>query len=144
MEKKQTIKRIAIYGESGYGPYEEAYTDKFTIERGAAKYEYLPACKTEINPIRKWTYKTTSPLFGKSFDDACCAVRDILNSGIVVFCTDVGSIKFTVTFEDGTKKSKSFFCTGDEFKECFSILKRVVPDTEYIPAVLLTSDEYQE
>ena len=56
------IIRISIKGESGYGPVDEAYSDKVTIDRGSIRYEYEPVIESDINAPRKWSYKTTSPI----------------------------------------------------------------------------------
>jgi len=68
----------------------------------------------------------------------------ILGRSDIAFCTDVGIIEFTVTFFDKTKQRKGYYCTGDEFKDYFSTIKQMVPGCEYTPAVLLTSDDYEE
>ncbi len=138
------IKRISISGESGYGPCEEAYTDKVTIEPNAIRYEYLPLCESETNPTRKWAYRTTSPIFSKLFDEVCVLVTAAMYREIIDICTDIGSINFRITHTDGKKECKTFLCPGEEFKECFSIIKKMVPDCEYVPAVLLTDDDYEE
>ena len=53
------IIRITIKGESGYGPLDEAYSDKVTIDRDSIRYEYKPAVESKINTPRKWSYKTS-------------------------------------------------------------------------------------
>lgn len=57
------IIRIIIKGGSGYGPVEEAFSDKVTIDRDSIRYEYEPIVESDINVPRKWSYKTTSPVF---------------------------------------------------------------------------------
>ena len=47
------IIRIIIKGESGYGPVDEAYSDKATIDRDSIRYEYKPVVESEINPPRR-------------------------------------------------------------------------------------------
>ncbi len=42
--------------ESGYGPIDEAYTDKVIIDRESIRYQYKPM--TESNSVRKWSYRT--------------------------------------------------------------------------------------
>jgi hypothetical protein len=58
--------------------------------------------------------------------------------------TDLGVTSFTVTYTDKTKATRDFILPGDDFKECFAIIKQMVPGCEYTPAVLLTSDDYKE
>ena len=43
------IIRIIIKGGSGYGPVDEAYSDKVTIDLDSIRYEYEPVVESEIN-----------------------------------------------------------------------------------------------
>ena len=138
------IIRIIIKGGSGYGPVDEAYSDKVTIDRDSIRYEYEPVVESDINVPRKWSYKTTSPIFQKLFTEAAAAVERILNREEEPFVTDIGVTTFTITYADKTKATRDFFLPGDEFKECFDIVKQMVPGCEYTPAVLLTSEDYNE
>ena len=56
------IIRFINKGGSGYGPVDEAYSDKVTIDRDSIRYEYEPVVGSDINVPRKWSYKTTSPI----------------------------------------------------------------------------------
>ena len=57
------IIKIVIKGASGYCCSDEAYNDKVTITSDSIAYEYIPCLESELNPKRKWSYKTDSPLF---------------------------------------------------------------------------------
>ena len=138
------IIRISIKGGSGYGPVDEAYSDKVTVDRGSIRYEYEPVVESDINVPRIWSYKTTSPIFLKLFNEAADAVEKILKREEKPFATDLGVTTFTVTYADKTKSTRDFILPGDDFKECFAIIKQMVPGCEYTPAVLLTSDDYDE
>ena len=138
------IVRIIIKGGSGYGPVDEAYSDKVTIDRDSIRYEYEPVVESDINVPRKWSYKTTSPIFWKLFTEAAVAVVKILKREEGPFVTDLGVTTFTVTYADKAKATRAFILPGDEFKECFDIVKQMVPGCEYTPAVLLTSEDYAE
>ena len=138
------IIRIIIKGGSGYGPVDEAYSDKVTIDHDSIRYEYEPVVENDINAPRKLSYKTTSPIFQKLFTEAATAVEGILNREEGPFVTDLGVTTFTVTYADKTKATRDFILPGDEFKECFDIVKQMVPGCEYTPAVLLTSEDYDE
>lgn len=105
---------------------------------------YTPVVESEINMPRKWTYKTSSPIFQKLFREAAAAVEVILNWEEEPFVTDLGVTSFTITYADKTKATRDFILPGDDFKECFAIIKQMVPGCEYTPAVLLTSDDYDE
>ena len=138
------IIRITIKSESGYCCVEEVYSDKITITKDSIRYEYNPMIESDKNVHRKWSYKTTSPIFQKLFKEAALAVEPILSWEEMIFVADSGNTTFTVTYDDKTKKTRDFFLSGDEFKECFSIIKQMVPGCEYVPAVLLTSEDYEE
>lgn len=138
------IIRITIKGESGYGPVDEAYSDKVTVDLDSIRYEYKPVLESEINVPRKWSYKTTSPIFRKLFNEAATAVESILHWDEEPFVTDLGATTFSVTYADKTKATRDFILPGDDFKECFAIIKQMVPGCEYTPAVLLTSEDYAD
>ena len=139
-----SIIRITIKGGSGYGPVDEAFSDKVTIDGDSIRYEYKPFVESEINIPRKWSYKTSSPIFQKLFGEAAAAVEDILNWDEKPFVTDLGVTTFTVTYADKTKTIRDFILPGDDFKECFAIIKQMVSGCEYTPAVLLTSEDYAD
>ncbi len=138
------IIRIVIKGGSGYGPVDEAFSDKVTIDRVSIRYEYAPVVESEINIPRKWVYKTSSPIFQKLFREVAAAVEDILKWDEEAFVTDLGVTSFTVTYANKTKATRDFILPGDDFKECFAIIKQMVPGCEYVPAVLLTSEDYAD
>ena len=141
--KKEIIK-IVIKGGSGYGPADEAYSDKVTIEQKGINYEYIPMFESEMNPVRKWSYKTSSPIYQRLYEDLKKAIVSVTEPGVEMFCTDIGSIEFIITYDDKTKFKKTFRVPGDEFKEVFSIIKKMVPGCEYVPAVLLTEEDYED
>lgn len=58
--------------------------------------------------------------------------------------TDLGVSSFTVTYADKTKATRNFILRGDDFKECFCIVKQMVPGCDYTPAMPLTSEDYDE
>ena len=134
--------RIVIKGESGYGPIDEAYTEKVTIDREAIRYEYKPM--TESNSVRKWSYRTNSPEFQNLFMEAAKAVEVILNWKQVPFVMDIGATTFIITYADKTKREREFFLSGDEFKDCYEVIKRMVPGCENTPGVLRTTEHYND
>ena len=138
------IVRVIIKGAPGYCTVDEAYKDKVTITSSSIAYEYIPETETEINPKRKWYYKTNSPLFAITFDKICKMMPEILYNDEILMATDLGPISFTVTYEDKTRDHTSYWCHGDNFYDLFKLIKQLVPDTEYVPAVLLTSDDYND
>ena len=143
VRKMKDIIRISIKGESGYCSAEEAYKDKVTITRDSIRYEYRPQYGgSETNIARNWSYKTTSSVFQKKFDELAALVPEVLTREEIPFVTDIGESTFVITYSDKSKKTRSFFLPGDEFISVFSIVKQMVPGCEYIPAVLLTSEDY--
>lgn len=128
--------KITIKGCSGFCCYEDAYDDKLTLTSSSISYDYVPVCESEKNSLRKWTYKTNSPRFKMAFEQIVNMMPDILQPKTKWECTDVGMIDFTITYSDKTRKHIRYWCTGDPFNECFSIIKKMVPKMERIPEVL--------
>lgn len=133
-----------IKGASGYCCSDEPYNDKITITTESISYEYTPFLETEMNPKRKWSYKTNSPIFKMKFDHIVKMIPEIIERGIDEFCTDIGGIEFNITYADKTKFRETYWVPGDYFNELFGMIKSLVPDCEYTPAVLLTSADYEE
>lgn len=138
------IVRIVIKGESGFFCFEEAYTDKVILTERSISYEYTPRQETEINTKRKWSYKTNSPIFKMKYDEVADMLPAVIASDNSLLCCDVGGIEFDVTYSDKKKVKKIFFVGSDQFKVLFAVIKQLVPQTEYTPAVLITSDDYEE
>ena len=135
------VTRITIKGSSGYGPYDEAYEDKVTISSDTIRYEFIPKVQTPDHMARKWSYKTTSLTFNKLFRETVSTVEEILNRSEDDFAFDIGVTSFIVQYSDKTKKKREFFLPSEDFKECFAIVKQMVPGCEEIPAVLRTSED---
>lgn len=134
---KQIIK-VVIKSTSGYCSAEEAYSDKLSIEKNAISYEYKPMFESEQNSFRKWSYRTISPVFQTFYAKLVLVIPNIFERDIDVICTDIGFIEFVVTYSDKTKIKDTFWVPGNEFKECFEIIKQMVPACEFVPAVLWT------
>lgn len=140
------IVKITIRGASGYGPVDEAYEDKIVLTDSSISYEYKPhpMSDTDTNIYRKWSYKTTSPVFKQVFKEIAAMTPGVLYSADIVFVTDIGPTEFTVTFGDKHREKANFFCPSEYFHEYFRLIKKLVPEMEYTPALLLTSDDYDE
>lgn len=139
-----TIERIVIKGASGYCCIDEAFNDKVIITPGSISYEYVPAIETEINPKRKWRYITNGQIFKMTFENIAEMLAGIIDNGIDEICTDVREIEINVTYSDKTRFKEIYWVTGDYFQELFRVIKKMVPECEDIPAVLLTSEDYEE
>ena len=140
----QDITKIVIKGASGYCCSDEAYNDKLSITSDSIVYEYIPLLASELNPKRKWSYKTDSPLFKVLYSSVVEMLPRYLEKDIEHFCTDVGGIEFIVTYSDKTKYKNIFWVSGDDFVDLFRVIKRMIPTTEYTPAVLLTSEDFDD
>ena len=97
-----------------------------------------------MNSKRKWSYKTNSPVFALVFEAIAKTAPTVIFESVIPECTDVGMFDFTITYEDKSKKNVRYWCTGEEFEDLFKLIKQLVPQTEYVPAVLLTSDDYED
>ena len=141
MQKK--IVRITIKGASGYGSVDEAYEDKITLTESSINYEYKPhpMSNTETNVYRKWSYKTTSPIFKEIFLNVASMTPDILNNEEDLFVCDIGPTEIIVSYDDKHRDHEYFFCPSEHFRDWFRLIKKLVPECEYTPAVLLTSDD---
>lgn len=137
------ITKITIKSTSGFGPVEEFYKDILKIKSNSISYEYLSKIETEINPKRSWSYKTTSPIFKKLFNNLAKSMTNIINRDIEISCLDAGSIEFSVTYSDKTRWKKIYFLSNDYFIECFDVIKQMVPNSEYLPAVLVSEDDFR-
>lgn len=138
------IVRIVIKGSSGYCCFDEAFNDKVTITPESISYEYLPYIETDINPKRKWNYKTNSQIFKMKYEGIAAMLPGIIERGVEEFCTDIVGIEFNITHSDKTKFKETYWVPGDYFEELFIAIKSLVPESEYTPAVLLTSEDYDD
>ena len=140
------IIKITIKGASGYGPVDEAYEDKITLTDSSISYEYKPhqMAQSETNVYRKWSYKTTSPVFKQIYKEVAATTPYYLYNDEILFATDIGSTQIIATFEDKHKESVNYFCPSEFFRDYFKLIKKLVPETEYTPAVLLTEDDFEE
>lgn len=140
-----SIIKIVIKGCSGYGPVDMAYDDKLTLTPTSIGYEYKPYLESELNRARKWSYKTNSPLFAIGFERVADMLPGILEAEDTFLCTDVGMIDFTVTYEDKSRKHIRYWCTSDNFEECFTVINDLIPKTEMRPEVTrLYSEDLEE
>ncbi|MCC0645673.1 hypothetical protein KGF41_15540 [Clostridioides sp. ZZV14-6150] len=137
------IVRIVIKGSSGYCCVDEAFKDKVTITSMSITYEYTPYMETQINPRRTWSYKTDSPLFKMIYCKIADIIPGVIEREVTEFSTDIGGIEFDITYFDKSKFKKIYWVLGDYFEDLFKVIKQLIPETEYTPAVLLTSDDYE-
>lgn len=138
------IVRIVIKGSSGYCPADQAYEDKVTISGDLISYAYKPLFESGKNFPRNWRYKTDSPVFRKHFYELVSVMPGVMEHSTEMFCTDIGGIEFIVTFDDKTRWQQIFWLPGDEFRESFNIIRKMIPACETILNVLLLSEDFEE
>ena len=136
------IIRIVVKGSSGFCPLDEAYDDKITITLESISYEYKPVRETDTNTLKKWSYRTNSPIFKEQYKKISDLVFEVFDRDVEIFYCDIGSIEFIITYSDKQKLHKKFYLPSDEFAEQFKQIKMMVPICEYTPAVLLTSEDF--
>lgn len=139
------IIKITISGASGFCPVDEAYSDKVTITPSSISYEYKPhpESRLETNIYRKWSYKTTSPIFQEIYKRIAEMTPKYLICGDALSVCDGSPTTITATFQDKHKESAVFYSSSDFFHDYFSLIKEMVPNTECVPAVLLTREDYE-
>lgn len=139
------IIKITISGVSGFCPVDEAYSDKVTITPSSISYEYKPHTESrlETNIYRKWSYKTTSPVFRELYKRVAEMTSKYLVGEDALYVCDGSPTIITATFQDKHKESAVFYSSLDFFHDYFSLIKEMIPNTEYVPAVLLTREDYE-
>ena len=140
----EDIIRIVIKGSSGYGCVDEAFHDKLTLTEGSISYEYIPYIETEINPKSKWSYKTNSMMFKVCYKRIAGMIPAVIENPIITFSVDTGKIEFIITYSNKEKFKGTYDSGDDRFKELFNEIKQLVPEEEFTPAVLMTSEDYED
>ena len=136
--------KIIISGTSGYVGIEEEYSDTLSITDNSIEYECNPYRPSYMNPVQKWSYTTNSPAFRKLFELALKATREIFERNPECPGTDMPETEFSVTYHNNETIQKVYLVSSNEFSECFSILKKMVPPCELMPCVLQTSEDYRK
>ena len=138
------IKEIVVKSSSGYGPVEEAYHDRIRITKNSIKYKYTPYQESRLNCSRKWSYKTSSPIFRKLFDDLALSIPDVFEIDPHLSAPDIGSITFRIEYSDQTIFKRTFYLPESVFKKQFSYIRQMVPACEYMPPLLLIQEDFGE
>ena len=139
---RDDIAKIMISGESGYVSVEEEYRDTLSITDHSIEYECNPYQPSYLNPIQRWSYATNSSNFKRLFNLALKSTREIFTRDPECPGTDMPVTRFHVTYYNNETIKKVYMADSDEFSECFSILKKMVPPCELVPWVLKTSEDY--
>ena len=116
-----------------------------TLTPSSISYEYKPdkVSRLETNIYRKWSYRTTSPIFPHIYSKVEAKTPSILE-GKSSHSPDSSVAIITVTYKDGEKKTKAISPEEKEVEDYFRLIKKLVGKCEYIPAVLLTDEDYRE
>lgn len=138
------IRSITIKGYSGYGTGDEAFQDIVRLTADSISYHYQPQIPSELNPVRKWKYQTNSPIYKMRFDAVEAMIPGIIYNELSEMGEDVGSIEFKVIFEDKSEFNETYIYPSELLADCFRLIKSMVPECEYIPAVLLTEEDVEE
>ena len=91
--------------------------------------------------MSSWSYKTSSSTFYQLFLNAGKAVEKIIDMDHDLRATDIGCTSFVITYSDKTRKMRNFFLPPNDFKQCFSIIKQMIPGCEDLPKTLKTVDD---
>lgn len=130
------IKKITIKTTSGYCPYDYVYEDKMTITSNSMSYVNKPMSQNSFYSLAKWTYKSESNSFRTWFEGIQEKYEHCLsNYPLDSFITDVGTIVFTILYENCEKAENDFPFTG-EFNEMLKHIARMVPEAEDQPVML--------
>ena len=68
-------------------------------------------------------------------------VEAILDWELVPVWEDVGATTFMVLYADGKNRKRDIKLSACHFKSCYSLIKRLIPDREPVPAVLTVKAE---
>lgn len=141
------IKEIIIRGTSGFCHVDEAYEDELVLTETSISYEYIPhpMSRLETNIYRKWAYDATnSPEFKSLYSQVTEMTPKYLNDIDKDFVTDVGPIIITAKYEDDYSQTADFYCDNEFFEEYFSIIKKMIPEFECMPTMLVLAEDFKE
>ena len=136
--------QIRITGRSGYVSAEEEYKDVLTITDHSIEYECTPYEPWKMNPNQKWSFTTNSIAFGKLFELVADAVIEVFHRNPECPGTDMPETGFMISFSNGKSVHKSYLVGSDEFRDCFDLVKKMIPGCELMPGVLKTSEDYDD
>lgn len=131
-----SIIRIVIEGSSGMTSIEDMFSDRLVITPSEINYTSDPHGIHDAGAVSKWSYKTNSRAFEALYEQLTAKISDMFNLNDMLFVMDGGSVNFTVTYSDGRKKSMSYSYLSDSYRDCFELIKRMVPSSEALPLVL--------
>ncbi|MBO6014050.1 MAG: hypothetical protein J6P48_01140 [Oscillospiraceae bacterium] len=127
------LRRIIVKRNAVYGNEHEAYMDTLRIDAGSIRYEHKPVFYSEKFPTaRTWEYITNNPEFAELFRPAAAEAEAILDGESPGSEKNIGSISFTVTYTNNTRRTRTFFLTAKSFPVFFAAVRKMVPDCEEV------------
>ena len=131
------VVRVIIREESGFlSEPSEAYAERLQVDRRSVSYEYRPRSESERNPGRKWTSRTDSPAFALIFDELASAAAVALREPREPMCCDIGPTTLSVTYDDRTRESKTFFGSMGSLADPLGLVRKAIPPLEDMPRML--------
>lgn len=131
-----SIIKIVLEGSSGMTSIEDSFSDKLVITPSEISYTSGPYGIHGAEALIKWSYKTNSQAFETLYEQLTAKISDMFNLDDMLFVMDGGSVNFTVTYSDGRKKSMSYSYLSDSYRDCFELIKRMVPSSKTLPLVI--------
>ncbi len=138
------VERIVIKMETGFFPamYDDGYKDRLVITPNSISYVNEPRFEHMDN--YRWSYKTMSLDFTLAFIEIAQEVEKIIRRQLDFVCCDGDHFIFTLTYEDGSKESRDFWASSEDFEGCFSAIRKIIPQTEELPDMILSEADYDE
>lgn len=159
-----SIVKIVVKRYIGYFDNPKFSRNNVTITENSIAYEYIPEIESqlefslppplnplsalqfehEVQSVKKWSYKTNSLFFKSMYQEISERIQLLIESEIDEDALDIGPIEFIITYSDKSKIVRTYYVDGDRFKNLFACIKKLVPNIEQTPDVLLTSDDFDE
>lgn len=159
-----SIVKIVVKRYIGYFDNPKFSRNNVTLTENSIAYEYIPEVESqlefnlpppmdplsafqfdhEMQSMKKWTYKTNSQFFKSMYQEIAERIQLLIESEIDEYALDIGPIEFIITYSDKSKVVRTYYVDSDRFKDLFACIKKLVPNMEQTPEVLLTSDDFDE
>lgn len=136
MIKVESIIRIAVEGSSGMTSIEDIFSDRLVITPSEINYTSDPHGINDAEAVSKWSYKTNSRAFEALYEQLTAKISDMFNLNDILFVMDGGSVNFTVTYSDRRKKSVRYSDLDGSYRDCFELIRQMVPSSEALPLVI--------
>lgn len=132
--------KLEISGINGFMAGGEGWEEKLSMTKGDISYQYEPV-RTSSRIAKGWRYETDSDSFAVQFALAGEALARIINGEPVEGWEELPDVEVLAVYEDGTKYHGIFFSSELEFRELFTVVKRMIPACEKMPVMLAALDD---